>query len=107
MAKYHTITACKAPCNRTTGIAYPTANASIQFDSQELGYGPANFTPGPKRALVILMQIAGQGAPGSAEAVRSIVFTAPNSANISLNRGMKYVSRKMTTSVATDASMTG
>jgi hypothetical protein len=42
---YHTITACKAPCNRTTGIAYPTANANIQFDSEELGYGPANFTP--------------------------------------------------------------
>jgi hypothetical protein len=42
---YHTITACKSPCNRTTGIAYPTANASIEFDSKELGYGPAGFTP--------------------------------------------------------------
>jgi hypothetical protein len=44
MAKYHTITACKAPCNRTTGIAYPTANAKIQFDSAELGYGPSYAT---------------------------------------------------------------
>jgi plastocyanin len=46
---YHTITACKAPCNRTTGIAYPTANASVQFDSKELGYGPANFTAASNR----------------------------------------------------------
>ncbi len=37
---YHTITACKAPCTRSTGIAYPLANAKIQFDSGELGYGP-------------------------------------------------------------------
>jgi hypothetical protein len=44
-AAYHTITACKAPCNGTTGIAYPTANAKIPFDSEELGYGPAGFTP--------------------------------------------------------------
>jgi hypothetical protein len=44
-AKYHTITACKAPCNRTTGIAYPTANGNIQFDSAELGYGPSYATP--------------------------------------------------------------
>ena len=43
---YHTITACKAPCTATTGIAYPLANASVQFDSGELGFGPAGFTPG-------------------------------------------------------------
>jgi plastocyanin len=48
-SKYHTITACKAPCNRTTGIAYPTANANIQFDSAELGYGPATLTPASNR----------------------------------------------------------
>jgi plastocyanin len=42
---YHTITACKAPCNRSTGIAYPVANAAVQFDSKELGYGPSGFTP--------------------------------------------------------------
>jgi plastocyanin len=41
---YHTITACKAPCTASTGIAYPLANAKIQFDSGELGYGP---TAGP------------------------------------------------------------
>jgi plastocyanin len=38
---YHTITACKAPCTGSTGIAYPLANAKIQFDSGELGYGPS------------------------------------------------------------------
>jgi hypothetical protein len=43
--------------------------------------GPANFTPGPKKALVLLVQPAGQSAPGSADAIRSAVFTAPNSAN--------------------------
>ncbi len=35
---YHTITACRAPCNRDTGIAYPIANASKGFDSTELGH---------------------------------------------------------------------
>ena len=34
---WHTITACKAPCNRSTGIAYPRANADVQFDSGQLG----------------------------------------------------------------------
>jgi plastocyanin len=42
---YHTITACKAPCTATTGIAYPIANANVQFDSGELGYGPRGATP--------------------------------------------------------------
>ena len=46
---YHTITACKAPCTATTGIAYPLANGSVQFDSGELGYGPAGFTPAANR----------------------------------------------------------
>ena len=36
----HTITACQAPCNRTTGIAYPLADGKVDFDSGELGYGP-------------------------------------------------------------------
>ncbi|HWW52617.1 MAG TPA: hypothetical protein VNY84_02520 [Acidimicrobiales bacterium] len=36
---WHTITACKLPCNGSTGIAYPLANAPIQFDSGELGTG--------------------------------------------------------------------
>jgi hypothetical protein len=42
LAEYHTITACRAPCNRGTGIAYPLANArpGRMFDSGQLGYGP-------------------------------------------------------------------
>ncbi len=35
--EWHTITSCKAPCNATTGIAYPLANGPIDFDSGELG----------------------------------------------------------------------
>ena len=46
---YHTITACKAPCTGSTGIAYPLANAKVQFDSGELGYGPGGFTPAANR----------------------------------------------------------
>lgn len=54
---YHTITACRQPCDRTTGIAYPLANADVQFDSGELGYGPnlpiqgfgGKFTPAANR----------------------------------------------------------
>ncbi|HEX4718364.1 MAG TPA: hypothetical protein VH300_07535 [Thermoleophilaceae bacterium] len=50
---YHTITACKAPCTGSTGIAYPLANAKIEFDSGELGYGPSlfgqKFTPAANR----------------------------------------------------------
>jgi plastocyanin len=54
---YHTITACRAPCTGTTGIAYPLANADVQFDSGELGYGPylpisgfgGKFTPAANR----------------------------------------------------------
>ena len=34
---WHTITACKAPCNAATGVAYPLADADVQFDSGELG----------------------------------------------------------------------
>ena len=34
---WHTITACKAPCNAATGIAYPLADADIDFDSGQLG----------------------------------------------------------------------
>jgi plastocyanin len=36
---YHTITACKAPCTKSTGIAYPLADGKTTFDSGELGYG--------------------------------------------------------------------
>jgi plastocyanin len=34
---WHTITACKAPCDRSTGIAYPLADGDVNFDSGELG----------------------------------------------------------------------
>jgi plastocyanin len=42
---WHTITACKAPCNKSTGIAYPLANGPDDFDSGELGTGPVGFWP--------------------------------------------------------------
>jgi hypothetical protein len=48
-AAYHTITSCKQPCNRTTGIAYPVANGPVQFDSKQLGYGPPGFTAAANR----------------------------------------------------------
>jgi plastocyanin len=47
---YHTITACRAPCNRTTGIAYPLADGQVDFDSGELGFGPRGFTAAANRA---------------------------------------------------------
>jgi hypothetical protein len=34
---YHSITSCKAPCNRSTGIAYPIADGPVQFESGTLG----------------------------------------------------------------------
>jgi plastocyanin len=41
---FHTVTACAAPCNKSTGISYPLADGPIDFDSAELGYGPNGFT---------------------------------------------------------------
>jgi plastocyanin len=46
---FHTITACKAPCNRETGIAYPLANGPVDFDSGELGFGPEGMTAAANR----------------------------------------------------------
>ena len=46
----HTVTACKAPCNRTTGVSYPLADGEIQFDSGQLGYGPPGLTAMAQRA---------------------------------------------------------
>jgi hypothetical protein len=58
---YHSITSCKPPCNRSTGIAYPIADGPVQFESNTLGAGrqavppatgalewrtPANLKPG-------------------------------------------------------------
>ncbi|HEY5142381.1 MAG TPA: hypothetical protein VII98_02655 [Solirubrobacteraceae bacterium] len=37
--RYHSITACKTPCNLTGGIGYPLAAGPRTFDSGELGYG--------------------------------------------------------------------
>jgi plastocyanin len=48
-AIFHTITSCREPCNRTTGIAYPIANGRVRFDSKELGFGPAGLTPASNR----------------------------------------------------------
>ena len=46
---FHTITSCKAPCNKSTGIGYPLANGPVDFDSGELGFGPQNFTAAANR----------------------------------------------------------
>jgi plastocyanin len=45
----HSITSCRVPCNRTTGIAYPLANGAARFDSGNLGWGPAGFTAAANR----------------------------------------------------------
>jgi len=34
---WHSLTACKAPCNRSTGIAYPLPDGEPMFDSGQLG----------------------------------------------------------------------
>jgi plastocyanin len=41
---FHTITGCRAPCDGAAGIAYPLANGPVDFDSGELGVGPAGST---------------------------------------------------------------
>jgi plastocyanin len=46
----HTVTACRAPCNRSTGVSYPLADGSVQFDSAQLGYGPPGLTAAANRA---------------------------------------------------------
>jgi hypothetical protein len=38
--RFHTITSCKAPCNRTSGIKFPLGDGPTVFDSGELGFGP-------------------------------------------------------------------
>ena len=45
---FHTITACKQPCNRSTGIAYPVADGPVDFDSGELGGNGAPPANGQK-----------------------------------------------------------
>jgi plastocyanin len=46
----HSITSCRAPCNRTTGVAYPLANGPVRFDSGNLGFGPVGITAAANRA---------------------------------------------------------
>jgi hypothetical protein len=36
---WHSVTSCRAPCNRGSGIGYPLAAGPIKFDSGQLGYG--------------------------------------------------------------------
>lgn len=36
---WHSLTSCKSPCNKSTGIAYPIADGDFQFDSGQLGTG--------------------------------------------------------------------
>ncbi len=46
--EWHSITTCASPCNRSTGISYPLANAglpSLQFDSGQLGFGDSSGSP--------------------------------------------------------------
>jgi plastocyanin len=55
---WHTITACRLPCDGKTGIAFPLADAKVVFDSGELGIAdepasgvdtwstPTNMPPG-------------------------------------------------------------
>jgi hypothetical protein len=54
---FHTVTACRNPCNLNTGVSYPLANVPGGFDSGELGFGtpakndlswstPKNLKPG-------------------------------------------------------------
>lgn len=45
----HTVTACRAPCNASTGLSYPLADGDIDFDSGQLAYGPAGFTAAAQR----------------------------------------------------------
>jgi plastocyanin len=47
----HSITSCAAPCNRTTGIAYPLADGPARFDSGNLGWGPRGATAAANRVV--------------------------------------------------------
>ena len=58
----HTVTACRAPCNGSTGVSYPLANGRIQFDSGQLGYGVPGYTPAAGR---INWRTAGDLPPGT------------------------------------------
>ncbi|HET6830774.1 MAG TPA: hypothetical protein VFH44_05425 [Solirubrobacterales bacterium] len=36
---WHSITSCRLPCNKDSGIGYPLANGPVKFDSGQLGFG--------------------------------------------------------------------
>ena len=36
---WHSVTSCRAPCNRGAGIGYPLARGPLKFDSGQLGFG--------------------------------------------------------------------
>ncbi len=38
---WHSLTSCKSPCNKSTGISYPLPDGDFQFDSGQLGTGGA------------------------------------------------------------------
>jgi len=38
---WHSLTSCKTPCNKSTGIAYPIPDGKFTFDSGQLGVGGA------------------------------------------------------------------
>ena len=42
---WHSVTSCKAPCNRSTGISYPIPDGEFQFDSGQLGNLGGNAGP--------------------------------------------------------------
>ncbi|MBK5231646.1 MAG: hypothetical protein JJE13_01500 [Thermoleophilia bacterium] len=42
---WHSLTSCKSPCNKSTGIAYPIADGEFQFDSGQLGNLNGNAAP--------------------------------------------------------------
>ncbi|MCB0868532.1 MAG: hypothetical protein KDB48_07530 [Solirubrobacterales bacterium] len=45
---WHSLTSCKAPCNKSTGIAYPIADGEFQFESGQMG-----TLPGPNKAPTV------------------------------------------------------
>ena len=40
---WHSLTSCKAPCNKSTGISYPIPDGEFQFESGQMG--PPNLPP--------------------------------------------------------------
>ena len=56
---WHSITSCKAPCNKETGVAYPLAGGSTRFDSGQLG------AAGPPSAGTVSWQTPADLKPGT------------------------------------------